>query len=219
MATETLTDPTGLGNFARSRNDGLPPGGAGDGGDRFGSARVPERTYLTGMVVALGGILMFFAALVSAMVVRRGFSSVAWQSVEVPRILWLNTLILLGSSGTLVRSRRCFLAEDDAGFRHWWGVTMILGLFFVIGQSIAWQQLIAGGVYLATNASSSFFYLLTAAHGLHLVGGIVALTLVAFRRGQHIAPRTATAVVSIYWHFVGALWFCLFVLLLLQDRL
>ncbi len=171
------------------------------------------------MLIALGGILMFFAALVSALVVRKGLSAVAWQTVEVPRILWLNTLILLASSATLVRSRRDFRAQDEAGFRHWWGVTTILGLFFLAGQILAWSQLVAAGVYLATNASSSFFYVFTGAHGLHLLGGIAAMLAVAFRRGRHLARGTAVEVVSIYWHFLDALWLCLFVLLLMQGRL
>ncbi|MGA9632800.1 MAG: cytochrome c oxidase subunit 3, partial [Candidatus Acidiferrales bacterium] len=119
----------------------------------------------------------------------------------------------------LIRSRRDFLAHDEAGFRPWWGVTTILGLFFVVGQILAWRQLVAAGVYLDTNASSSFFYIFTAAHGLHLLGGIAAMLAVAFRRGRHLARSTAVEVVSIYWHFVDALWLGLFVLLLQQGRL
>jgi cytochrome c oxidase subunit III len=220
MPSEIITDTIDLrGGSGGNGAGGLPPG-RGDGGDgSFTSGAVPQRTYVTGMLIALGGILMFFAALVSALVVRKGLSAVAWQTLEVPRILWLNTLILLGSSFTLVRSRQDFLARNEAGFRHWWGVTTILGLFFLAGQIFAWRQLVAAGVYLATNASSSFFYIFTAAHGLHLLGGIAAMLAVAFRRGRHLARGTAVEVVSIYWHFLDALWLCLFVLLLLQDRL
>ena len=194
-------------------------GSGGNGGNSFRSEAVPQRSYITGMCIALGGILMFFAALVSALVVRKGLSAVAWQTVEVPRILWLNTLILLASSVTLVRSRRDFLAQDDAGFRHWWGVTTILGVFFLVGQILAWRQLAAARVYLATSASSSFFYIFTAAHALHLLGGIAAMLAGAFRRGRHLAHGTAVEVVSIYWHFLDALWLCLFVLLMVEGRL
>ncbi len=219
MPSEIITDTVGLSGSGGNGAGGLPPGHSGSGDGSFSSGAVPERTYVTGMLIALGGILMFFAALMSALVVRKGLSAVAWQTVEVPRILWLNTLILLGSSFTLVRSRRDFFAQEEAGFRHWWGVTTILGLFFLAGQILAWRQLVAAGVYLATNASSSFFYIFTAAHGLHLFGGIAAMLAVAFRRGRHLARGTAVEVVSIYWHFLDALWLCLFAFLLLQDRL
>jgi cytochrome c oxidase subunit III len=219
MPSEIITDTIDLRGSGGNGASGLPPGRGDSGDGSFMSGAVPQRTYVTGILIALGGILMFFAALVSALVVRKGLSAVAWQTLEVPRILWLNTLILFGSSFTLVRSRRDFLAQDEAGFRHWWGVTTILGLFFLAGQILAWRQLVAAGVYLATNASSSFFYIFTAAHGLHLLAGIAAMLAVAFRRGRHLARGTAVEVVSIYWHFLDALWLCLFVFLLVQDRL
>jgi cytochrome c oxidase subunit III len=218
MPSEITTDAIDLRGSGANSAGGLPPA---HGGHRDGppGPAAPQRTYVTGMLIALGGILMFFAALVSALVVRKGLSAVAWQTVEVPRILWLDTLILLASSATLVRSRRDFLARDEGGFRHWWGVTTILGLFFLAGQVLAWRQLVAAGVYLATNASSSFFYIFTAAHALHLLGGIVAMLAIAFRRSRYLARRTAVEVISIYWHFLDALWLCLFVLLLVQNRL
>lgn len=218
MPTEIVTD-VDRHDSGGSGSSALPPGRGSEGDSFFGSSGVPQRTYVTGMTIALGGILMFFAALASSLVVRKGLSAVGWQTVDVPRILWLNTLILLSSSATLVHARRFLLAKDEAGFRHWWGVTTILGIFFVVGQSLAWRQLVAAGVYLATNSSSSFFYILTAAHGLHLLGGIIAMLVVVFRRGKHIERGTATEVASIYWHFLDALWLCLFVILLIQDRL
>src|SRR5271157_5067165 len=157
------------------KGGGTPPGTGGSGGDgqpdSFPTGEVPQRTYVTGMTIALGGILMFFMALVSAYIVRKGLTNARWVPLEVPRILWLNTAILIASSFTMSRSRSRFLAADDDGFRHWWGVTTILGVFFLAGQLLAWRQLVAAGLYLATNPSSSFFYVFTAAHGLHIVGG------------------------------------------------
>jgi cytochrome c oxidase subunit III len=219
MPSEIVTDTIDLRGHRGNDARGSPPANAGGGDGSSGSGAVPQRTYVTGILIALGGILMFFAALVSALVVRKGLSAVAWQTVEAPRILWLNTLILCASSATLVRSRRDFLAHDEAGFRHWWGVTTILGVFFLAGQILAWRQLVAADIYLATNASGSFFYIFTAAHGLHLLGGIAAMLAVVFHRGRHLARSTAVEVVSVYWHFLDALWLCLFVFLLIQDRL
>ena len=200
---------------------GTPSGGDGGfgGGDEWkgpsGSARVPQRAYVTGMVIALGGILMFFMALVSAYIVRKDMPNSAWVQLNVPRVLWLNTLILIASSFTLARSRGRLLADDLPGFRHWWSVTTILGVFFLIGQVIAWRQLAAAGLFLATNPASSFFYVFTAAHGLHLLGGVLALLYIAVRPTHRLTRGTATEVVSMYWHFMDGLWVFLFLLLLL----
>ncbi|MGB8589930.1 MAG: cytochrome c oxidase subunit 3 [Candidatus Acidiferrales bacterium] len=199
-----------------SGKDGPPPGGGGGGGDGGGpgGSSIPQRAYVTGMTVGLGGILMFFMALVSAYVVRKGASD-DWRKLDVPKILWLNTAILLLSSVTLHRARRFFKQGDKASFRHWWFVTTALGLLFLVGQVIAWRQLAKAGVFLATNPSSSFFYVFTAAHGLHLLGGILALLIVAVRSGKRLTQDTATSIAAMYWHFMDALWVFLFLLLLL----
>jgi cytochrome c oxidase subunit III len=185
------------------------PGSPGDGG-------VPQRTYITGMTVGLGGILMFFMALVSAYIVRKGMPNSGWVPLpEMPAILWLNTAILIASSFTLARSRRLFRSGDEDGFRHWWAVTTVLGIFFLVGQITAWGKLVHAGVYLASNASSSFFYLFTAAHGLHLAGGIIGLLVVLFRPTVRLTRGTATEVAAMYWHFMDGLWVFLFLLLTL----
>jgi cytochrome c oxidase subunit 3 len=197
---------------------GTPSDGGGGGGQGSGpsaSGAVPQRTYVTGMLVGLGGVLMFFMALVSAYIVRKGMPNATWVPLDIPRMLWLNTLILVASSFTLVRSRSLFHADNEEGFRYWWGWTTVLGVFFLVGQVIAWRQLVAAGIYLQSNPSSSFFYVFTAAHGLHLVGGVLALLSVAFRPTHRLTRGTATEVVSIYWHFMDGLWVFLFLLLLL----
>jgi cytochrome c oxidase subunit III len=218
MPGTTVTDDVVLIHSGEGGGGGTPstPGGGGDGQpDSFPAGEVPQRTYVTGMTIALGGILMFFMAFVSAYIVRKGLSNARWIPLEVPRILWLNTAILIASSFTMSRSRSRFLARDDAGFRHWWGVTTILGVFFLAGQLLAWRQLVHSGWFLATNPSSSFFYVFTAAHGLHIVGGILALLSVAYRPLHRLTRATATEVVAMYWHFMDGLWVFLFLLLLL----
>ena len=187
--------------------------GAGDAPATVGM--VPQRTYATGMAVALCGILMFFMALVSAYIVRKGFSN-DWQPLEIPRILWLSTLILIASSFTMARARKRFLADDDSGFRRWWGITAMLGIVFLMGVAVSWQQLSASGIGLATNPSTSFFYVLTAAHGLHLLAGIGALIAIGFRAPRHLTRGAATQAVSIYWHAMNGLWLLLFVFLMLE---
>lgn len=208
---------TGGGGGSFGGGNGGHDGGGGEGSEPSGRrALVPQRTYITGMTVGLGGILMFFMALVSAYIVRKGMPNSGWIPLPVfPRILWFNTAILVASSFTLAHSRKLFRADDDAGFRHWWGVTTILGLFFLVGQIIAWGKFASAGVYLSTNPSSSFFYVFTAAHGLHLLGGVLALLAVLFRPTHRLTRSTATEVVSMYWHFMDGLWVFLFLLLIL----
>lgn len=201
---------TGRGGAAK------PPStdGGGDDGPFGGSSAIPQRVYVTGITIGMGAILMFFMALVSAFIVRKGVGN-DWRAFELPRILWLNTIILLASSATIVLARRRLARADREGFHHWWAVTTVLGLFFLAGQLIAWRQMVAGGFYLATNPSSSFFYVLTAAHGLHLLGGICALLYVGWLRLRKLTLATATEVASLYWHFMDGLWVFLFLILLL----
>ena len=169
-------------------------------------------------MLALAAMLMFFLALASAYVVRKGLSG-DWIPLGLPRILWFNTAVIIASSLTIERARR-LLAPQAAGlrdFRGWWGLTTALGVAFLVGQLIAWRQLAAAGIYLATNPSSSFFYLITTAHGIHLLGGLVALSVVGFRNWPaeaRVNRSTAVTVSAIYWHFLGALWVFLFLLLL-----
>jgi len=193
--------------------------GGGDNGDAphsFGRS-VPARTYQIGMWLALGAIVMVFAAFTSALVVRRGLSD-DWVAIALPRLLWLNTAVLLASSLTLERSRRGLAARQEAQFSRWLKVTVALGWLFLGGQLLAWRELAARGVYLATNPSSSFFYLLTAAHGVHLLGGIVALAYLVWRARRIAAGGRATAVdvTALYWHFMDGLW--IYILLLLGAR-
>jgi cytochrome c oxidase subunit III len=204
----------------KTKSGGTGPGRGGDdagghGGDvgpGGGEGRhIPERTYATGMTVALAAILMLFMALVSAFIVRKG-SANDWIFLVVPRILWLNTAILIASSWTLIRSRKHLALKDLGGFRHWWMVTTILGLLFLVGQLMAWRILVNEGVYLASNPSSSFFYVFTAAHGLHLLGGIIGLLYVAIRQVKQGRLLAVTKAAAMYWHFMDGLW--VFILLL-----
>lgn len=214
MPGATVTGDIEIVHSGGGGGSGKGPGAGGGGGGEDGVPAVPQRVYVTGMTIALGGILMFFMALTSAYIVRKGISS-DWRQLALPRVLWLNTAILLASSATIARARRQLSAADPAGFRYWWGVTTALGLLFLAGQLIAWRQLAAEGVYLASNPSSSFFYVLTAAHGAHLLGGIIALLAVMLRATKKLTRATAAEVVSIYWHFMDGLWVFLLLLLYL----
>ena len=192
-------------------------GGGGDSGAH--GWEVPSRAYRTGLWMGLAAIVMLFAAFTSALVVRKGMSS-DWVSTTLPPVIYLNTFILLSSSLTLEISRRSLKAGFGVRFERWLYATVVLGVAFVACQLLAWRQLASRGVYLATNPSSSFFYLLTAAHGVHLLGGIVALFYLVFRAPSVVASQqrpVSVELTAIYWHFMDALW--VYILLLLMVRL
>jgi len=217
MTARTATDELELLELGRDDRGPAPPERGGRGDQR--PPRIPQHAYLTGLVLALAGILMFFLALVSAFLVRRGLGG-DWAATSMPPILWFNTAVLIVSSFTLERARRGLGAGELAGFRTWWSLTTLLGVGFLAGQIVAWRQLAEAGVFLSTNPSSSFFYVLTGAHGLHLLGGVLALAAVGLRGDppdSRLSRPTAARVAGLYWHFMGLLWLGLFLLLLLGQ--
>lgn len=194
-----------------------PPSDRGWGGDGGGGGEgrgADRRASFTGLFVLLAASTMVFAALTSAFVVRRGLSD-DWASMHKPPILWVNTFILLASSLLLDRSRTALKKGDRSKFNLWWTAGTVLGILFLVGQAIAWRQLKDAGVFIATNPSSSFFYVLTASHAFHLLGGVAALVYVdiqALRLRLGPAKRTAIDVTAIFWHFLDGLWLYLMVL-------
>ena len=147
MASTILTPPK------QQPSEGYGGGGHGPGSNGFGGGdsglpeyRVPGHTYQLGMWFALAGIVMLFAGFTSAMVVRRGMSF-DWVSIAVPRLLWVNTGILLASSLTLEFSRRALKDHAVGNFLRWLGATVVLGVGFLAGQLVVWRELAARGVY------------------------------------------------------------------------
>jgi cytochrome c oxidase subunit III len=172
----------------------------------------------TAIWVVLFAITMMFAAFTSALIVRKG-SSLDWRTFNLPYILFLNTGLLLASSVTLEISRyhiTAFMSSVKSQFEspaRWLYVTLFLGLLFVAGQYVAWSQLSAQGLYLATNPSSSFFYVLTATHALHVLGGLAGLSYVIRKLSKSSLRRSTLDAAARYWHFMDALWLYLLVLL------
>jgi cytochrome c oxidase subunit 3 len=201
-----------------------PRGPNGNGGPRRNGHDFPRlqssaNRYRIGIWVSLASILMLFTALSSAYIVRAA-SANDWQPLKMPRILLLSTALIILSSGTLEAARRKWKDTVNNVPRRWLLVTVALGVGFLISQLLAWRQLVRQGVYVASNPHSSFFYLLTAAHGVHLLGGLTALVYLALRTRppqedpEAVAKSQAGAdAVTIYWHFMDFLWLYLFVLL------
>lgn len=192
-----------------------------------------------GLAVGAIGILMLFISFTSAYVVRQGLPTLDprtntlvrdWFPVPLPALLFFNTGLLLISSVTMEFARRqarytsriamALIPGVTAGPDKtviWLALSLLLGLGFLKGQWIAWRELSASGFYMATSASSSFVYLLTGTHAVHLFGGVLAL-LVAF--AATLLRRSATSravfldVTVWYWHFMTALW--IYILCLLE---
>lgn len=171
---------------------------------------------MTGLFVLLAATTMAFAAFTSAYVVRRGMSN-DWVAFPLPRILWVNSAILIVSSALLEFARRALKSGRRIEFNRYWTAGTALGILFLLGQGWAWRELAAAGIFVATNPSSSFFYLLTAAHGLHILGGLTALVYVdveALTLKLGPGKRTAVDVSAVFWHFVDGLWIFLMALFL-----
>jgi cytochrome c oxidase subunit 3 len=195
-----------------------PPGG--DDGDEGGKRRGPHvpssRRYATAIVFAIVSIVMFFMAMASAFIYTRTNSN-RWVPLHLPWFIWVNTAILLLSSVTMELSRRRLALADVRKFRQLWFAATALGMLFLIGQLVAWRQFVLAGFYVSTNQASSFFYIFTGLHGLHLLGGICALLYVSFRKFEKakVSRSVAAEVTSYYWHFMDGLWIFLLALLYL----
>ena len=217
--------------------DRLPSQGSGNGGwrnlvpaggdlRRVKDSSPPPAS--TGIWVGLAAITMTFAAFTSALIVRQG-AAPDWRHFTLPSVLYLNTLVIIASSITLEVARRQVAAfmsgaqntetkkDQAASPARWLYITLFLGLLFVAGQTFAWLQLRAQGFGLATNISYSFFYVLTVAHALHVFGGLGGLVRVISKLHNSVLRRSTLDATARYWHFMGALW--LYLLLLLWMKL
>lgn len=167
-----------------------------------------------GLLVALGGITMLFAAFTSAYIVRSGGGD--WAALELPPVLRLSTALIVASSLTLELARRAFRRGSLSSFRSWSAATAALGTGFLASQYAAWLTLNEAGIYLQSHPKSSFFFVLTGVHGAHLVAGVIALlALFGLAAAGRLLPGRSDAptLTAIYWHFVGGLWIYLLAVL------
>ncbi len=193
-------------------NGGGVLGGGGNGGR--GEPRPDPFTAQLGLMGLLGTVTMLFAGFTSAYLVRR--AGVSWETFSMPVLLWFNTVVLMASSATLEGARAALGRLSPGAVRSWLLATNVLGLGFVVGQLLAWRQLAQQGIFVPSSPHSSFFYILTGVHGLHLCGGILALLYVLYwarRASWRTALPTKFSVCAIYWHFVTGLWLYLLLLL------
>jgi cytochrome c oxidase subunit 3 len=152
-----------------------------------------------------------FLALVVAFLMRRD-GAVDWVRIPKPHILWVNTIFLVASSFCVEAAREQLKHRKRTVFNGWWTAATGLGVLFLVGQALAWQQLRGAGLFIASSPSAAFFYVMTATHGAHVIGAVAALVYVEvqalrFRLGP--AKRTGIDVTAVFWHFLDVMWLCL----------
>ncbi|HUO17747.1 MAG TPA: cytochrome c oxidase subunit 3 [Verrucomicrobiae bacterium] len=241
MATYTPTTP--IDNVGQGHEPPpLPPPGGGDEG-RGGNgpdygARL--RRARLGLICGIVTVCMVFISLTSAYIVRQGLPTFDdssntyvhdWGQINLPwGLLVINTVVLLLSSITMEFARRDAARQaalapvksipgvslgNERSF-PWLSITVLLGFGFLVGQWLAWTELHNRGFYMNTNPSSSFAFLLTITHAIHLLGGVFALLwcATAFLRHKSLeARRIAVDITAWYWHFMLVLWVYIFALL------
>jgi cytochrome c oxidase subunit III len=192
----------------------LEAGPIGDPGASF----LPTAKIGLGVFLAVVGSL--FALLIGAYSMRMNMGE--WRPAPVPKLLWLNTGVLMLSSGALqwaqVAARRGRINGVRAGLL----AGSVFALAFLAGQLAAWRQLDAAGYYLTDNPAAAFFYLITGVHGLHLLGGLVALGRTTDKAWQGVAlanTRLSVELCAVYWHFLLLVWLVFFGLLLVTDSI
>lgn len=162
--------------------------------------------------VAVGSIVMMFAGLTSAYIIKRNQAN--WTTFDLPVTFWYSTGVLLLSSLTLILSRKAFELREMLKYRRLLMLTVVLGITFVILQIMGFREMWAAGLTLTKNASLSFLYVLVGLHAVHVAGGVIAL-MVMIVRGFSIKTRNYSRVpvelMNTYWHFVDFLWIYLLV--------
>ena len=175
-----------------------------------------DKSKLIALLGLLAVVSSFFALILSAYALRMDLGD--WVPMTEPQLLWLNTVMLIIASGVLQWTRNAAIAGQEARLAPGLIVTGVLTLGFVLGQFVAWQQLQHSGQFITNNPSNAFFYFLTGAHAVHILGGLFvwarATLKVVLGKGEAMQIRRSIELCTIYWHFLLLVWLVLFGLLL-----
>jgi len=165
--------------------------------------------------VAIGSILMMFAGLTSAYIVKR--SQASWLMIEIPMMFWYSTATILASSVTVQLALKALKKRVMINYKRLLVVTAVLGVLFIVLQIAGFRQFAAQDIRLVgagSNASYSFLLAISGLHGIHVLGGVVALAVTVIRALNSSIKSYSTVpleIVATYWHFVDALWIYLFI--------
>ena len=172
-----------------------------------------------GLFIACGSILMMFAALTSAYIIRQEAGN--WLEFPLPSLFYVSAGVMIASSVTIQLAYKNFKAEKGTLYRGLLAATGLLGVVFVVVQYQAWQDMYAMGLQLTGNPAPAFVYVLSGLHAAHILGGLVALAVAlihAFQLPVVAAPHRVVRLrlTATYWHFMDFLWLYLLVFLYLQ---
>ncbi len=174
-------------------------------------------TSKVGLWVFLGAITSLFSLFVSAYYVRMGYGD--WRALPEPGLLWFNTGLLVASSLAMQRAAGAANRRQLTGVRNSLGLGGLFAFAFLAGQLLVWRDLVDAGYFIDSNPANAFFYVLTALHGLHLSGGLVAWArtfIRAWAKFNVFDLRLSVDLCAIYWHFLLAVWIVLFAVLLVS---
>lgn len=197
-----------------------PRGNGWHGGEDDKRRKLSPAAYRLTMKLVVAAVVMMFAALSSAYIIL----SAGEQRVRVamPRMFFLSTGLIVLSSFSFESAKRSLKHGGVTSYVRWLALTLVIGLLFLAAQLMGWRELAAQGIYFASHPHSSFFYFLTGVHGVHLLGGILALLFLVARtrrKGDQVTSErtmTLTDVVALYWHAMDGLWLWVFLLLLVR---
>lgn len=214
----------GFGGGNGNKNNGRR--GGGGGGDRNDHDKQPEHEqfvplkYYLAMWIVLSMVVMTFAGLIGTYIFLAVNRSQEWQPFDLPIQVFISTFIILASSVTFEFARHSITGGNQKNFWIWLMATTGLGAAFISSQLFVWLELWRKGIYVAGNPYAGFFYILTVAHALHIVGGIIALGYLILRAAKPTQNKenlfrrqTAAGVVGLFWHSMDGLWLVLLALL------
>ena len=216
---------SGLGSGGGNKNRG---GGGNDGGnddprkhDYIEEAEPnSSNKFRIAMWFLLLVVLMTFGGLISAYIVISTNGVMEWQPFALPVQVWVSTVLILASSVTYTIAQKALNAANQQKAKTWFLVTTIFGGMFIASQLLAWFELVRRGVYVQSNPYAGFFYILTAVHAVHVIGGIIALGFIVLRTWEKTSSdeeltkrQQVSNAVAWYWHFMDGLWLVLLLLL------
>ena len=167
--------------------------------------------------VGIGAIIMMFAALTSAYIVREAQQN--WLEFDLPKVFWYSTAVIIASSFTMHLALKAFRSRERLRYRLMLGVTALLGVLFAVLQISGFYDLYARGIQIigeGSNPSASFLGIITGLHVVHVLGGVIALLVIfikAYSTRVKTYNSTQVEIISVYWHFVDILWIYLFIFL------
>lgn len=166
--------------------------------------------------VGIGSILMMFAGLTSAYIVKRNMAN--WISFELPNAFWISTAVVALSSVVMVMAVKAFKNRRLSNYRLLLLASFVLGLIFIFTQILGFSQLVNQGVSLGKTSSVDFLYVIVGLHALHVLGGVIVLIVMllkAFSAKTRTYAQVPVDLISTYWHFVGILWAYLLIFLIM----